>query len=76
MSRKLLLQEDDYAPDAYTHFTTEFKKRFGCTFEEFKNKAEQHSEEDYFHITYKSLELNILVEMHEETPCWAVYELQ
>ena len=74
-NKKLLFQEDDCAPEAREAFEREFLKRFGTTFQEFRDNAKYSPEDDDYYVVYKSTELNIQVELSTGHPYWAVYEL-
>lgn len=69
-NKKILLKQDDCAPDSMEHFLKEFEKLFNISFKEFKSMSKYSDDIDYFKWEY----LNIIVEWCIEYPFYIVYK--
>lgn len=68
-NKKILLQQDDCAPDSMEYFKKEFYKTTGYTFDFFKAVADFEDLNDSFKYEY----LGIVVEWCIEDPYYKVY---
>ena len=67
---KLILQEDDCAPDAIEYFGHEFERITGLTVDEFKKKSFRAPLQDAFIYSHKGYRLMFSA----DDPCYKLYE--